>query len=199
MIKSSATVSSNCGYLRSTPRTQKPSALSRLTRWFAIKPPAPHTRAVFIRKSLPQVGVRNPPKAPSRGGRLPVRTLCDHGSAPKRIRTIGGKSAPIVNIVEPNDVVLAQIAARLDLDQLERDAARIGQPMQRPDRDIDRLVLVHGPDFLPDRDLGGAAHHHPVLGAVMMLLQRQLAARRDGDAFDLEAIAGVDGFVKAPW
>ena len=48
------------------------------------------------------------------------------------------------------------------------------------------------------RDLGGAAHHHPMLGAVVVLLQRQRAARLDHDALDLEALAAIDRLVIAP-
>ncbi len=33
------------------------------------------------------------------------------------------------------------------------------------------LVLVHRLALLADGDLGGAAHHHPVLGAVAVPLQ----------------------------
>src|SRR5262249_30618560 len=46
-MKSSASVSLNRGNLRSAPRTQKPSRFSRLTRWWPMKPPAPHTSAAF--------------------------------------------------------------------------------------------------------------------------------------------------------
>src|SRR6266446_6556665 len=45
--KSSAVVGENSGGLMSTPRTQYPSRLSRLTRCPAMKPPAPHTSALF--------------------------------------------------------------------------------------------------------------------------------------------------------
>src|SRR6266581_3015039 len=46
---SSAADGANSGFLMSTPRTQYPSALRRLTRWLAMNPPAPHTSARFIR------------------------------------------------------------------------------------------------------------------------------------------------------
>src|SRR6516164_7786955 len=51
--KSSASLSENSGNFRSTPRTKKPSDLRRLTRCPPIKPPAPHTKAVLKRISLP--------------------------------------------------------------------------------------------------------------------------------------------------
>src|ERR1044072_3556740 len=75
------------------------------------------------------------------------------------------QSTSSVSVVEALDVVLAEIAADLHLDQLERDFSRIGEAMDAADRDIDRLVLVHGAD------------DDPVLGAMEMLLQREPRAR----------------------
>ena len=74
----------------------------------------------------------------------------------------------------------------------------VGEAVDGADRDVDRLVLVHGLDVGADRDLGGAAHHHPVLGAMLVLLQRQRAARLHHDALDLEALAGVDRSRNSP-
>ena len=47
-------------------------------------------------------------------------------------------------------------------------------------------------------DLGRAAHHDPVLGAVVVLLQRQLLARQHHDPLHPEALAEVHGLVPAP-
>src|SRR4051812_10812143 len=52
ITKSSACVSACSWNLRSAPRTQKPSHLSRLTRCPPMKPPAPQTSAVFIADDL---------------------------------------------------------------------------------------------------------------------------------------------------
>src|ERR1044071_9568028 len=54
------------------------------------------------------------------------------------------RSFPSVGVVEALDVVLAEIAADLHFDQLERDFPRIGEPMHTADRNVDRLVLMHG-------------------------------------------------------
>src|SRR5690348_2633223 len=43
--------------LRSTPRTQNPSDLSRFAKCPPIKPPAPHTTAVFMDDSRPNAGI----------------------------------------------------------------------------------------------------------------------------------------------
>src|SRR5262249_5202296 len=79
--------------------------------------------------------------------------------------------APLINILEPDNIVLAEIAAGLHLDQLERNLAVIGEPVDAADRNVDRLVLMDDALFVTERDFGGAAHHHPMLGAVAMLLQ----------------------------
>src|SRR5258708_39801735 len=84
----------------------------------------------------------------------------------------GGSSSAIV-VLDPHDIVLAKIAAGLDLDQLQVDLAGILQAMLRSDRDIDRFVLVYGFGLFSDHDPGRAAADTPVLGAVVVQLQRQ--------------------------
>ncbi len=71
--------------------------------------------------------------------------------------------APII-ILDADDVVLAEIAAGLNLDQFQQNLAGIFQPMDRADRDMDRLVLMHGLDEFIDRYARRAAHDDPVLG-----------------------------------
>ena len=76
-----------------------------------------------------------------------------------------------IDIIEADDIVLAQIAPRLHLDQFERDLAGIGQPMDGAQGDVGRFILVNDALLAVDRHLGGAAYHHPMLGPVHMLLQ----------------------------
>ncbi len=71
--------------------------------------------------------------------------------------------------------------------------------MGRAQWDVDRFVFPQQRYHLVDGHFGGTRHHHPVLGAVMVHLHRQPFARFNGDAFDLVAIALVDGVVFAPW
>src|SRR5262249_29336142 len=82
-----------------------------------------------------------------------------------------------VDVVETYDVAVAEVAADLHLDQLERNLAGIGEPMNAADRDIDRLVFVHDAHVAAERDLGRSFHHHPMLRSMKMLLQREHAAR----------------------
>src|SRR5690606_32292638 len=97
-----------------------------------------------------------------------------------------------------DDVVLARVAAHLNLDQFKRDPARIGESVHGPDRDVDRLVLMHEGHSLIHGHLGGSLHDNPVLGPVMVLLERQASARGHHDALHLEAGTMVDALVPAP-
>jgi hypothetical protein len=78
------------------------------------------------------------------------------------------------------------------------DLARVLQPVHRPERDVDRLVLGHQPHLLADGDPRRALDHHPVLGAVHVALQRQDAARVHHDPLHLEAAAERQRLVPAP-
>src|SRR5262247_1628113 len=88
-----------------------------------------------------------------------------------------------VDVVEAHDVVLAEIAADLHFDQFEWDLARIGKPMNVADRDIDGFVFVHAAHVIAERDLGRSLDHDPMLGAMEVLLQRELASRLHDDTF----------------
>src|SRR5277367_5226867 len=98
----------------------------------------------------------------------------------------------MIVVLDAHDVVLAQIAAGLNLDQLELDFSRIFKAMLGTDRNLDRLVLVDDFNLVADRHPRRAADHDPMLGAMMMGLQRQPAALLDYDALDLEAVAEID-------
>ena len=73
-------------------------------------------------------------------------------------------------------------------------ASRCVDPIGR----VDRFVLVHERHLAIERDLGRAAHDYPVLGPVVVFLQRQAPARPHDNALDLIAWALVDALVIAP-
>src|SRR5689334_22797964 len=102
------------------------------------------------------------------------------------------RSRALIIVLDTDDIVLAEIAPGLHLDQFEHDLAGIFKPMGGADRDIDRFILVHVLDQLIDGHPRGTSHHNPVLGTMMMLLQRQPPARLHHDTLDLMTIAGVD-------
>src|SRR5690349_13939240 len=110
---------------------------------------------------------------------------------------IGVRLAPVA-VFEALDVVLAEIAARLHLDDEERHLARVLEPVPGSDGDVGGLVLVQEQRVVAARDLGAARDHHPVLGALAMQLQRDRRAGLHHQAFHLIALARVDRLVVAP-
>ena len=82
---------------------------------------------------------------------------------------------------------------------MQRQLARVFQAVVHADRDIGRFVLGQQAHLVAAGHARGARHHDPVFGAVVVHLQRQLLARLDRDALDLEAVARIDALVVAPW
>jgi hypothetical protein len=80
-------------------------------------------------------------------------------------------SHPPEFVLDADDVILFQIGSGLHLDDLDRDLARIGKPVYRPDGQLDAFILMQDGDLAIAGHFGGAANHDPVLGPVMVLLQ----------------------------
>src|SRR5438552_19179720 len=72
---------------------------------------------------------------------------------------------------ETHDVILAQVAPRLDFYQEKRLLSHVFESMLGFDRDIGGFVFRQELDFVAPRYLRGARHHHPVLRPVVMHLQ----------------------------
>src|SRR5260221_7398603 len=70
--------------------------------------------------------------------------------------------------------------------------------MGRADRNINRFVLMYGLDEFVDGHARRAAHHDPVLGTMMVLLQREPAARLDHNTLDLMALADINRLIGSP-
>src|SRR5690606_883704 len=117
------------------------------------------------------------------------------GSAPVHPPSAGG---PAVGVVEADDVVLAEVGTALHLDDVQLHLAGVLQAVDDPEGNIGGLVLGEQQFLVAAGHQGGAAHHDPVLGAVVVLLQGQALPGLDHDALHLEALAAVDGGVVAP-
>src|SRR5436309_5651767 len=104
----------------------------------------------------------------------------------------------LIVILDADDVILAEITSGLNLDQLQQNLAWIFQPVSGADRDVNRFVLVHGLDQFVDGHARRASHHDPVLGAMVMLLQRKPPPRLNDNALDLMTIAAVDRLIVSP-
>ena len=60
------------------------------------------------------------------------------------------------------------------------------------------LIDVQVEDLVTARDPCGALNHDPVLGPVLVCLQRQLGAGLDGQLLDLETLARVEALAGTP-
>ncbi len=111
-----------------------------------------------------------------------------------------GRGRPAVVVVEADDVVLAEVAALLHLDEQQRLVAAVLDAVRGAHGDVDGLArrdLLH---HVVEGDRGRACDDEPVLGALGVALVAQAVARLHGDALDLEALGlGVlDHGVGAP-
>jgi hypothetical protein len=104
----------------------------------------------------------------------------------------------IIDILEPDNIIFAQVRTGLHLDQSEVDPAGIRHSMHATHRQIDRLVLVHKMNLIIPGDLGRSLDDDPMLGAMEMLLQGQALAWLHDDTFDLVALPGIDRLIIAP-
>ena len=77
-----------------------------------------------------------------------------------------------IAVLEAHDVVLAEIGAGLHLDDVQRNLAGILDAMLRAERNVGRLILLEQERLLAARDARRAGDDDPVLGAMMMQLQR---------------------------
>ena len=101
-----------------------------------------------------------------------------------------------VVVVEPDDVVLAGVAAALALD----DHQLLGAFVAEPYRSSGTSMEWPGPmtSVLVDDAGRHAVEHHPVLGAVGVELVGEALAGGDVDALDLVALADVDDVPRPP-
>ena len=87
----------------------------------------------FRKERTPPSSSRRPTDASSA-----LRTARRLSAGCDRARPTPASLAPVI-VLDADDVVLAEIAAGLHLDQLEHDLARIFQPVHRAHRDVDRI------------------------------------------------------------
>ena len=73
-------------------------------------------------------------------------------------------------VLEANDIVLAKVAARLDLDHPEWDLAWIFERMLDVVRNVRGLVLGEQKGLLVPRHPGGTADDDPMFGTVIVNL-----------------------------
>ena len=79
-------------------------------------------------------------------------------------------SNPTVFILNPLDVILAEIITGLHFDQMNVFATRIFQSMQRLNRNVDGFVGINEHFLVADADFGHALDDGPMLTPTVMLL-----------------------------
>lgn len=104
----------------------------------------------------------------------------------------------VVDILVANDVVLIEITARLNLDKQRWNLPRVFEPVSGTDRNVGRLVLGEQKLLFTDCYPGCSRHDDPMLGAMVMTLERELLARLHHQAFHLKTIASLQTFEPAP-
>src|SRR3569833_4763045 len=91
-----------------------------------------------------------------------------------------------VNVLNADDVVLAEVSAGLHLDEVERNFPRFFQPVHAAERNEDRFVFSQQDFLIVARYDGRAVNDDPMLRTMIVFLLRKLGARIDGDAFLLK-------------
>src|SRR6185312_4555699 len=107
-------------------------------------------------------------------------------------------SGPAVIVGNSDDVVLAKVRSGLNFNKMQEKLARVFELMLDADRNIDRFVFAQNHRVRAALDARGALHDGPMLRAMKMLLQAELAARFNGYPLDLKPFAHIDAAVMAP-
>ena len=103
-----------------------------------------------------------------------------------------------VVVLEPDDVVLAEVGTALHLDDHQLVVVLVGDPVGVLDADVDGLTRLHDDGLALDQAGGGAAHDDPVLGAVLVGLVGQPVVRLHDDPLHLVAVALLDDVPRPP-
>ena len=90
-----------------------------------------------------------------------------------------------VVILQPLNIILAEIGSPLDFDKNERFVGGVLDAVGRAYRNIDGLTGLQRHVTSVESDLGKTLNDHPVFGPLRMLLITQALVRQDFDTFDL--------------
>src|SRR5690349_10742119 len=82
-----------------------------------------------------------------------------------------------ITIFEAHDVILTQVGARLHFNDVQRNLARVFDAVLGAQGNVGGLIFLQQESLLPSRNPRCARHHYPMLGTVMMELQRHARTR----------------------
>lgn len=105
-----------------------------------------------------------------------------------------------IMIVEPLNIILFNIFSNLHFNNMQRNYATIFQTMFGTYRNISAFIFCNCETFFAACNSRRTGHHDPMLGAVLMTLQTQLAARNHCDTLNFAAAVFIfQQRVTAPW
>ncbi len=105
----------------------------------------------------------------------------------------------LIVILEPHNVVLAQIVAQLNFDDGQFDVAAVSQAMISFRWDVDVLALFQAQFPVAANNISHAFDYNPMFAAARMSLQAESRAGFYFQYFDLKAWSFFEDFVAAPW
>src|SRR6185436_1302458 len=103
-----------------------------------------------------------------------------------------------VVVLEPDDVVLAEVVAPLDLDHDQVVSLEVRDPVRRADGYVERAAGLDLDGVTVDHAGSGAARDDPVLVALCVGLVRQTPPGPDDEALDLVARPLVEHVPRSP-
>src|SRR5262245_42257700 len=74
-------------------------------------------------------------------------------------RPRGQRSHAVIDILKPDDVVLAEICATLHFNQFDRLQSEVFKPVNRSQRNVSVLIDTNNADLFVDRDSGLTSDH----------------------------------------
>lgn len=109
-----------------------------------------------------------------------------------------GLVCPPVSVLKAKDIVFAQIASHLYLNNLQGHGAGVFQPMGLTYGDVCGLVFHQEEGLFPPGNPCGTPHHYPVLGTMMMHLKGEGRTGPYHNPFHLKPRPAINNFIMAP-
>src|ERR1700758_3166976 len=78
---------------------------------------------------------------------------------------------PTICVLEPHDIVLAQIRARLHLDEFQRDLSQVAQPVGCAEGNIRGLIFAKHDLLVAVGNQGGSPDDNPMFSTMMVHLK----------------------------
>lgn len=101
-------------------------------------------------------------------------------------------------VFKAHNIILSQVRSALHLNDFQRRTARIDKTMLGAKRDICGLIFTQHNRGFSNGDLAHAFHYDPMLGAMVMQLQRKRRTGVDHNPLHLEPLTQRKRFIPTP-